>query len=910
MDEKKGRYLAFISYRHTNRDASVAAILRRGLENHHVGKKSSLSGPRRVFRDTDELPTSSDLGRDIETALQESGWLIAVCSEDYPQSRWCRSEIRSFISMGRKDRILPVLVSGSPEASVPEEIRDLPLAADLRDTAGPAEKAVKAQIPHLLGKMSGENPEDLLASQRKNRILRAGCAAMALIAVILGFALYATRTADIITDNNEKILQATEEAETAWQEAVERRNAALLNQALFLAESGWDQLQAGNTKETIRLALSGLPEDLHGEYPVSPDLMGLLRTAMSIREKNWTSVWSVSLPFETVSTDRLSSRSDYLTLSGEKEVLALHMDTGETALFDTNLNERITSALREGLAEGYPIVLGANSNGRGYAVFGGGGKPVISIETLYDEKQTFTLDGKPFVAEHMIHEDPNSSILAWNSGNGEGGAPEAVIIQQGKPEIQVQMQVQSCIRSADYVQGTRVAIVDGEGKLGIYKTTDGSCVYTVDGSWRFARYGYWDGYDYLTAISDEGMLFRIEADTGRQVWKTQLPSPAVRVDRLAGCSQLLVLCEGSVCLVSQDSGEVEEMVPCTESPLLALWDDRTRGSRFLLIYSDRAECYERKDVSTEETQGTFVLTTPEMPYGKPLVYTADGRYLYMTYQGSIAKWDTQSAELLWLNRSDWGGATANMNDLLFSADRRFIWRETYSAYDFEKVDTETGETLYRTDFGIGHRVQNPEESPDGRFAIINSTYGKKIVVFETETGRKCWETDIEARMYSVSFAEDSARVWLLLTDYAGSGENYRKVLTLRQYDTETGMLMEETELSGPEDPLKAAFDALPNGYTGSVSVYREDGLCSFRGEEVSISQCRIVRKSDSAVMLDGNLILRNSGIAEDGRFTRVSPDGSCVCIAGQGDSFPLLVRPPDDDSLVQAARQRLEVMGP
>ena len=36
------------------------------------------------------------------------------------------------LKAGRKDRILPVLLSGTPETAVPEEVRDLPLAADLR----------------------------------------------------------------------------------------------------------------------------------------------------------------------------------------------------------------------------------------------------------------------------------------------------------------------------------------------------------------------------------------------------------------------------------------------------------------------------------------------------------------------------------------------------------------------------------------------------------------------------------------------------------------------------------------------------------------------------------------------------------------------------------------------------------
>ena len=48
-------------------------------------------------------------------------WLIALCSEEYLESRWCMREIDVFIESGRKDRILPVLISGKPETAIPPQ---------------------------------------------------------------------------------------------------------------------------------------------------------------------------------------------------------------------------------------------------------------------------------------------------------------------------------------------------------------------------------------------------------------------------------------------------------------------------------------------------------------------------------------------------------------------------------------------------------------------------------------------------------------------------------------------------------------------------------------------------------------------------------------------------------------------
>ena len=118
------RYLAFISYRHNQFDQNIAFQLRRHLEGFHLPTDCPLPKKRRVFRDTDELPTSTDLGADIENALQDSQFLIALCSKDYVQSKWCLREIERFVEMGKKDCILPVLIAGDEEISIPDQIRD------------------------------------------------------------------------------------------------------------------------------------------------------------------------------------------------------------------------------------------------------------------------------------------------------------------------------------------------------------------------------------------------------------------------------------------------------------------------------------------------------------------------------------------------------------------------------------------------------------------------------------------------------------------------------------------------------------------------------------------------------------------------------------------------------------------
>ena len=125
------KYWAFISYSHT--DKRWAKWLHRRLESYrlpaklvrHAGAEEPL--PRRIspiFRDQDELPTSSDLGEAITRALESSRHLIVICSPRSAKSHWVNEEILTFKRIGRADRIHLFIVEGEPKASeIPDTMR-------------------------------------------------------------------------------------------------------------------------------------------------------------------------------------------------------------------------------------------------------------------------------------------------------------------------------------------------------------------------------------------------------------------------------------------------------------------------------------------------------------------------------------------------------------------------------------------------------------------------------------------------------------------------------------------------------------------------------------------------------------------------------------------------------------------
>lgn len=124
----KHKYVAFISYSH--RDEKIAAWLHRRLEQFRIPaafvRKSARYGevPKRlfpIFRDKDELATSSDLGAVIREALGNSGALIVVCSPDAAKSRWVNEEVRQFKTQHPSYPVLGLIVGGEPNSGGEEE---------------------------------------------------------------------------------------------------------------------------------------------------------------------------------------------------------------------------------------------------------------------------------------------------------------------------------------------------------------------------------------------------------------------------------------------------------------------------------------------------------------------------------------------------------------------------------------------------------------------------------------------------------------------------------------------------------------------------------------------------------------------------------------------------------------------
>ena len=122
------KYWAFISYSH--QDKVWGGWPRKNLDTYRI--PTALVGtncahghpvPKRIypaFRDGEELPTSANLGDQIQQAIRGSRFLLVISSPRSAKSRWVDEEIRYFKSLGRVDRVdrvLPIIVDGEPNAA-------------------------------------------------------------------------------------------------------------------------------------------------------------------------------------------------------------------------------------------------------------------------------------------------------------------------------------------------------------------------------------------------------------------------------------------------------------------------------------------------------------------------------------------------------------------------------------------------------------------------------------------------------------------------------------------------------------------------------------------------------------------------------------------------------------------------
>ena len=272
------RYSAFISYNH--RDRGWAMWLHRALEGYRIPKRLwgraspwGNLGARLppVFRDRDELATSSDLAASVQAALSDAATLVVICSPNSAASKWVDQEVRSFIDAGRRDRIRLIIVGGEPHAAdpalecLPLALREggpEPLAADIRKTADGKQGAKLKVLAGIL-----DVPYDELrqreAARRQQRLAVLAAASFA------GFLVMGCLTVFALFSRAEAMRQR----QVAEQRTVTAERTLDFVQGMFqLADPSEARGASITAREIVDRATGRLTSSLHDQPTVRAEL--------------------------------------------------------------------------------------------------------------------------------------------------------------------------------------------------------------------------------------------------------------------------------------------------------------------------------------------------------------------------------------------------------------------------------------------------------------------------------------------------------------------------------------------------------------------------------------------------------------------------------------------------------------
>ena len=314
--EKKWFYDAFISYRHTALDSFVAKNLHKQLESFklpaNVARKRQENGEEakiritRVFRDQEELPLVSNLADPIMEALEQSEFLIVICSPRLNESMWCKKEIETFIKLRGREHVLLVLIEGEPEDSFPEELlyREVeetaedgtvitkmvpvePLAADVRgSSSSEVKKKIKSEVLRLAAPMFACSYDDLRQRHRERRMRKIITASLAGSAICLLFGLVSTTMALQIRSQNIQITAQSEEISAQAAEIEKQYAQAMRSASIAQAKESLGLLEQGDRITAIGTALQAFPGGENQDIPYTAQAAYALSESLYVYENN------------------------------------------------------------------------------------------------------------------------------------------------------------------------------------------------------------------------------------------------------------------------------------------------------------------------------------------------------------------------------------------------------------------------------------------------------------------------------------------------------------------------------------------------------------------------------------------------------------------------------------------------
>lgn len=277
MDSKEAifDYDIFISY--SRKDIQFAGEFEKAIEAYKP--PPDLAVPQRylrVFRDEEDF-TGTEYNQSLKDHLNNSAYLIVICSPDARKSRYVSDEIRLFADIHGTQKIIPLLHSGIPNneaakeqenfMAFPEalcELLKMPLSADYRGFDFGKDKINKGSfkgpwftlLSNIYGLSRSEIEQREWHRKKRKRLTWASAIAAIIISLTVAFIIalvnyYRAEKQKNIADSSRLAAQA---------ELLRQQSPDLLERSLLLAMESMEIEKSVEAEETFRKASALLLE--------------------------------------------------------------------------------------------------------------------------------------------------------------------------------------------------------------------------------------------------------------------------------------------------------------------------------------------------------------------------------------------------------------------------------------------------------------------------------------------------------------------------------------------------------------------------------------------------------------------------------------------------------------------------